>query len=100
MSDDQRVETARIAFISSVMRQGEESADGKYDLDVALAEVLAALDDARDAEIKRLREALQTCREHAYEGGTAPNAAYRWCERIDEVAHAALIRQAEEPDDG
>jgi len=56
--------------------------------------------DACNAEIARLREALETCRQHANEGCNAPNAADRWCERIDEVAHAALIRQAMEGDDG
>jgi len=54
--------------------------------------------DAAEARERAKDEALQTCRDHAWEGCNAPNAAYRWCERIDEVAHAALAQQpADQP---
>ena len=38
------------------------------------------------AEIARLRRMVQQMHGLASQGIDAPNAAYRWCERIDEVA--------------
>ena len=48
--------------------------------------------DARDALIAELVEALRESRKMAGEGCDAPNAAYRWCERIDDVCYAALAK--------
>ena len=40
------------------------------------------------SEIEQLRAMLRQIYGMAQEGCDAPNAAYRWCERIDEVLHA------------
>ena len=48
------------------------------------------------AEIDRLREEMRQIRGMARHGCDAPNAAYRWCERIDEVIlHGAQGEYAE-----
>jgi len=52
------------------------------------ADALARLTAERDAlraQVATLRDALDQIRGMADEGIDAPNAAYRWCERIEEV---------------
>tara|TARA_R110000851_G_scaffold13075_2_gene44920 strand:- start:1081 stop:1389 length:309 start_codon:yes stop_codon:yes gene_type:complete len=44
--------------------------------------------DIPQARIAQLEAALAQCRGMAREGSDVPNAAYRWCERIEEVALA------------
>jgi len=57
-------------------------------IDAALAAERQRADKAA-AERDGLRGALHQCAGMADEGMKAPNAAYRWCERIEEVCHAA-----------
>lgn len=40
----------------------------------------------KDAELERLRHMVRQMRGMADQGTNAPNAAHRWCERIEEVA--------------
>jgi len=49
-------------------------------------ESLTRIYDRKDAELKRLRHMVRQMAGMADKGTNAPNAAHRWCERIEEVA--------------